>query len=78
MPESHLTRILEFFIVMLIRAYQVCLSPFLGPSCRFHPSCSEYAVSAVKRYGPLKGAGLSLMRLLRCHPWHPGGYDPVK
>ncbi|MCL2669777.1 MAG: membrane protein insertion efficiency factor YidD [Syntrophaceae bacterium] len=78
MSENHLTRILGSFIVVFIRVYQACLSSFLGPCCRFHPSCSEYAVSAVKRHGPLKGSGLALMRLLRCHPWHPGGYDPVK
>jgi putative membrane protein insertion efficiency factor len=48
------------------------------PCCRFYPSCSEYAIDAVSRYGPLKGSYLALRRLLRCHPWHRGGYDPVK
>jgi len=62
----------------LIRAYQVCLSPFLPQSCRFHPCCSEYALTAIKRHGFLKGLYLGVMRLSRCHPYHPGGYDPVK
>jgi putative membrane protein insertion efficiency factor len=63
---------------VLIRAYQMCISPFLLPCCRFTPSCSEYAIEAVRSYGPLKGSTLALIRLLRCHPLHPGGYDPVK
>jgi putative membrane protein insertion efficiency factor len=62
---------------VLVRAYQSCISPFLFPCCRFYPSCSEYAIDAVSRYGPLKGSYLALRRLLRCHPWHRGGYDPV-
>lgn len=62
----------------LIRAYQVCISPFLPQSCRFHPCCSEYALTAIKRYGFLKGLYLGVTRLSRCHPYHPGGYDPVK
>jgi putative membrane protein insertion efficiency factor len=71
-------RLLGYFFVVLIRAYQMCISPFLLPCCRFTPSCSEYAIDAVRSYGPFKGAYLALTRLLRCHPWHPGGYDPVK
>jgi putative membrane protein insertion efficiency factor len=63
--------------IALVRAYQVCISPFLLPCCRFYPSCSEYAIDAVNRYGPMKGSYLALRRLLRCHPWHRGGYDPV-
>ncbi|MBE0557814.1 MAG: membrane protein insertion efficiency factor YidD [Proteobacteria bacterium] len=66
------------FFVVLIRAYQICISPFLLPCCRFTPSCSEYAIDALRSYGPFKGSCLALRRLLRCHPWHPGGYDPVK
>ena len=62
----------------LVRAYQVCVSPFLGPCCRFYPSCSEYAITAIQRYGPFRGGFLGLMRILRCHPLHAGGYDPVK
>jgi putative membrane protein insertion efficiency factor len=78
MSDSRFMRLLGYFFVVLIRAYQMCISPFLLPCCRFTPSCSEYAIDAVRSYGPFKGAYLALTRLLRCHPWHPGGYDPVK
>ena len=61
----------------LIRAYQLLVSPLLGPRCRFHPSCSHYALEALREHGTLRGGYLSMRRLLRCHPWHPGGYDPV-
>lgn len=71
-------QILGRFLVVLVRAYQLCISPFLLPCCRYYPSCSEYAIIAVGRYGPFKGSFLALLRLLRCHPFHPGGYDPVK
>jgi hypothetical protein len=67
----------QIIFIGLIRAYQVTLSPFLGPACRFYPSCSEYAYQAVMRYGPLKGLLLAVKRILRCHPFHPGGVDPV-
>ena len=63
--------------LLLIRAYQALLSPILGPACRFSPSCSEYAYQAIARYGPLKGSQLAMKRLLRCHPFNPGGFDPV-
>ena len=61
----------------LIRLYQWTVSPLLGPSCRFHPSCSQYALEAVLRFGVLRGSALTLKRLARCHPFHPGGFDPV-
>jgi putative membrane protein insertion efficiency factor len=61
----------------LIRLYQWTLSPLLGPKCRFYPSCSHYALEAVQRFGILHGGWLTLRRLSRCHPWHPGGIDPV-
>ncbi len=64
-------------LVFLIRVYQTLLSPLLGPRCRFYPSCSHYAVEAIRRHGAWRGSGLALRRLLRCHPLHPGGYDPV-
>ncbi len=60
-----------------IRAYQLILSPVLPSSCRFVPSCSAYAYQAVERFGALRGAGLAVRRLARCHPWHEGGHDPV-
>ena len=68
---------MRFVAQLLIRLYQWTVSPFLGPRCRFHPSCSHYAHEAVGRFGVLAGGWLSLRRLLRCHPWHPGGLDPV-
>ena len=61
----------------LIRGYQIGVSPLLPPSCRFYPSCSQYALEAVNRHGALKGSWLAARRLARCHPFHPGGYDPV-
>jgi len=64
-------------LLVLIRAYQRFISPYTPPSCRFSPSCSSYAAEAVARHGPWRGAGLAVRRLLRCHPWNPGGYDPV-
>ncbi|PKF72760.1 membrane protein insertion efficiency factor YidD [Pseudomonas fluvialis] len=61
----------------LVRLYQYLISPLLGPRCRFHPSCSHYAIEAIERHGTLRGGWLAMRRLGRCHPWHPGGYDPV-
>ena len=57
--------------------YQLAISPWLPPACRFHPSCSHYALEALGAHGALRGAALTVWRLLRCHPLHPGGYDPV-
>jgi len=65
-------------LVLVIRAYQLLLSPLLPQSCRFTPSCSEYAKEAVLKYGSVKGTWMSFKRIMRCHPFHPGGYDPVK
>ncbi|MBK7814681.1 MAG: membrane protein insertion efficiency factor YidD [Rhodocyclaceae bacterium] len=64
-------------LVALIRTYQYVISPLLGRSCRFHPSCSEYAIESLGRHGVVKGLWLSVRRVGCCHPWHPGGYDPV-
>jgi uncharacterized protein len=64
-------------LVVLVAAYRYALSPMLGRSCRFHPSCSEYAQEALERHGALRGIWLALRRIGRCHPWHRGGYDPV-
>lgn len=63
--------------MFLIRVYQWTISPLLGPACRFHPSCSAYALEAIDRFGCLRGGWLAAKRLGRCQPWHPGGYDPV-
>jgi putative membrane protein insertion efficiency factor len=64
-------------MLLLIRVYQIVISPILGPACRYEPSCSEYACQAIERHGIFKGAWLAIKRLLRCHPFHCGGYDPV-
>jgi putative membrane protein insertion efficiency factor len=61
----------------VVRAYQLILSPLLPPSCRFTPSCSAYAHEALMRHGAVRGSWLAARRLARCHPWNPGGYDPV-
>lgn len=74
--EAH-RRIVAKLLIGLIHGYQRLLSPLLGPRCRFYPSCSHYAAEAIGRFGPLRGSGLALRRLARCHPLHPGGYDPV-
>ncbi|MBL8489670.1 MAG: membrane protein insertion efficiency factor YidD [Rhodocyclaceae bacterium] len=68
---------MRWLLVALVRFYQYAISPMLGRNCRFHPTCSEYAVEALQRHGTWKGLGLALKRIGRCHPWHPGGYDPV-
>lgn len=69
-------RLGAFFLIRTIRLYQRKLSPLLGPVCRFHPSCSHYMVGAIEKYGLGRGVWKGLGRLLRCHPWHPGGFDP--
>ncbi|MBS7242467.1 MAG: membrane protein insertion efficiency factor YidD [Treponema sp.] len=62
---------------LLIRFYQVCISPFLPDCCRYTPSCSQYALEAIKKHGPFRGLYLAVRRILRCNPFHEGGYDPV-
>ena len=64
-------------ILFLIRAYQVGISPWLGPACRYEPTCSAYAEQAVRKHGAARGSWLALRRLLRCHPWGGSGHDPV-
>ena len=63
--------------ILLIRFYQKCISPLFPPHCRFYPTCSQYALEAVEKYGFFKGGFLALKRILKCHPYHKGGYDPV-
>ncbi|MBK8270636.1 MAG: membrane protein insertion efficiency factor YidD [Planctomycetes bacterium] len=70
-------KILSFVLVLAVRAYQLAIRPLLPGACRFIPGCSEYAIEAIERHGPLKGAWLGLKRILRCHPGRTGGYDPV-
>jgi putative membrane protein insertion efficiency factor len=64
-------------LIALVRAYQWTISPWLGPRCRFDPTCSHYMITAVERFGALRGGWLGLKRILRCHPWGGTGYDPV-
>ncbi|MFP1826386.1 membrane protein insertion efficiency factor YidD [Lonsdalea quercina] len=64
-------------LIGLIRGYQRFISPLLGPHCRFHPTCSQYGIEAIRRFGMIKGCWLALKRVLKCHPLNPGGYDPV-
>jgi uncharacterized protein len=74
---SVLSSVLASPLIFAVRLYQRFISPLSGPSCRFYPSCSAYAVTALTRFGPLRGGWLTLRRLARCHPWNPGGVDPV-
>lgn len=70
-------RVLSLPLLFLISIYRKFISPMLPPSCRFYPTCSAYAYEAVQKHGPFKGSWLAVRRILRCHPLHPGGYDPV-
>ncbi|MBT3310833.1 MAG: membrane protein insertion efficiency factor YidD [Desulfobacteraceae bacterium] len=70
-------KIFKSSFLLFIRGYQVFLSPYLKPSCRFYPTCSHYSYKAISRHGIIKGLYLSVKRILRCHPFNPGGFDPV-
>ena len=74
---SRLGRFLAAPAILLIRVYQVTISPLLPPACRYTPTCSEYAARALRTWGPIRGGWLALRRILRCHPWGGSGYDPV-
>jgi putative membrane protein insertion efficiency factor len=74
---KQINKILSFPFIVLIRIYQVVLSPILGPKCRFTPTCSQYGLEAFKKYGPFKGGWLTIKRIGRCHPWGGHGHDPV-
>jgi uncharacterized protein len=69
-----LNKVLKALIIL----YQRFISPFKASSCRFYPTCSHYSLQALEKYGPIKGGWLTAARIIRCHPFHPGGYDPVK
>lgn len=71
------SRLLALPLIALVRFYQIVISPLTPPTCRYYPSCSSYAVTALQRFGPLKGTWLAVRRVLRCHPWAPGGVDHV-
>lgn len=68
---------LQWLMTKLIRGYQLFISPLIGPRCRFAPTCSHYAIEAIKIHGSVKGSWLAMKRILKCHPLHPGGIDPV-
>ena len=75
--KTVLRKILSFPLIFLVRFYRVCISPLKPPTCRFTPTCSTYALQALRKYGPFKGGWLAVKRILRCHPWGGSGYDPV-
>ncbi|MBC8520213.1 MAG: membrane protein insertion efficiency factor YidD [Gammaproteobacteria bacterium] len=68
---------MKSILILLVRGYQIVLSPWVGQSCRFTPTCSSYAIDALKEYGALRGSWMAIRRIGRCHPWHEGGHDPV-
>lgn len=68
---------MKVLLIGLVRGYRIAISPMLMPSCRFHPTCSQYAIEALETHGALKGSWLTARRICRCHPFNPGGYDPV-
>lgn len=68
---------MKLVLIALVRFYQYAISPLFGRRCRYFPTCSEYTVDAIRKYGAIKGSWLGIKRIFRCHPWHPGGYDPV-
>ena len=70
-------KLFGLILIIPIKAYQILISPLLGPSCRFTPTCSQYAVEAIQKYGPFKGSWLAFKRIIRCHPWGSCGHDPV-
>jgi putative membrane protein insertion efficiency factor len=70
-------RVMKTLMIWLIKGYRHFISPLFPPSCRFQPTCSQYAIEALERFGVFKGSWLALTRILRCHPLHPGGYDPL-
>jgi putative membrane protein insertion efficiency factor len=69
--------VISKLLIALIKTYRLVLSPWLGQQCRFHPTCSQYALQSVEQHGPYRGSWLAVKRLASCHPWHTGGIDPV-
>ena len=70
-------KVLNYFLIVPIKLYQILLSPLIGPSCRFTPTCSNYAIEAINKHGPVKGFWLAIKRISKCHPWGDSGHDPV-
>lgn len=71
-----LNRAAAVVLIAMVRAYQLAISPLLGQRCRFQPTCSQYCIEAIRQYGAMRGCLKAVRRIARCHPWHPGGYDP--
>ncbi|WP_289735889.1 membrane protein insertion efficiency factor YidD [Paramuribaculum intestinale] len=74
---NHASKLTVAIMLLPVYFYRACISPMLPPSCRYTPTCSQYAIEALKKHGPLRGTMLTLKRLMRCHPWGGSGYDPV-
>lgn len=74
---KYIRKVVLMILLGMVRFYQNCISPFTPPSCRFTPTCSQYAIEALRKYGPWKGLWLTIKRILRCNPWGGSGYDPV-
>jgi putative membrane protein insertion efficiency factor len=77
LPWDKIKTLLQKFLKRFIQLYQLAVSPLLGPHCRFSPTCSEYMLQAIEKYGSVRGVFLGVRRILKCHPFHPGGFDPV-
>jgi putative membrane protein insertion efficiency factor len=73
-----MAKVISHFLILVIRIYQITVSPLLGQRCRFHPSCSQYMIDALAAKGVVRGIAMGIVRICKCHPFHPGGYDPVK
>ena len=76
--EKKFVNFIKKIMIFLIRFYQLCISPLLGNNCRYYPTCSQYAIEAIEKKGIIRGSWMAVKRICRCHPWHAGGYDPVK
>lgn len=75
--QFDLNKLIKLLFIFPIKVYQTLISPLLGPTCRFEPSCSHYMIGSIQEWGVIKGTWMGLKRIGRCHPWSPGGYDPV-
>lgn len=73
---SLIVQLPSLVLIALVRVYQFSLSPIIGQQCRFQPTCSHYMIGAIQKYGAIRGVWKGTLRICRCHPWHPGGYDP--
>ncbi len=78
MKKNSFLKLTGMPIILIIRIYQIFISPITPATCRFYPTCSTYFIQALEKYGLIKGTYLGIKRILRCHPWNPGGYDPLK